>query len=953
MSADETAYVKIYTAPAAVGAKAAALPAAEQEPGRPSSQADETARLQAAALSEIEGWTLESSRGGDSSKLEKARLKALHRFQETEEWLRQQRQQGQQDQQGQAGNLSLEAQSLAGNSQRVFKAFHEVRRALEDESLRKLPCIRDGRDEVMFRVYALARAALTTTQFAFQERALLIYLGALQNKQPLESSEIWALKAALKFALLEEIGSRCRGLRDHPTGGSEEELSEDGGETSANRLLNAILSLQSVEHVDWEEFFVESSQMEKILREDPAGVYRRMDADSRDVYRQVVSELAAHSQADETEIATSVVKLARQARRASGEDVRLFERRNHVGFYLVDEGRKRLEAHIRYRTPLHKRIERVVRGLPELYYVLGIEMVTIGLIAFMLSGLRMILPSIAAVVLLLLPATESAVRIINQLTTFLIAPSRLMKMDFSGGIPQEAATIVVIPTLLLAEAQVRESVAELEIRYLANADQNLHFALLADSPDSPKPVSGEDHLVDLAAKLVEGLNGKYAGQGKGSFFLFYRHRVYNEAEGAWMGWERKRGKLLDLNRLLRSDFDSFPVKIGDLSVLPKLQYVITLDSDTQLPRDTAHRLIGALAHPLNRAVIDPQSNVVARGYGILQPRVGISVSSARRSRLASIYSGQTGVDPYSRAISDVYQDLFGEGTFTGKGIYEVDACQQVLAHRFPPNTLLSHDLVEGSYARAGLVSDIEVIDDYPSHFSAYSRRKHRWIRGDWQILRWLLGRVPGYSGKSVPNPLSFISRWKILDNLRRSVIEAAILALFLGGWFFLPGGPLYWTVVTLVLLLLPSYLQLVLSLAGAAGSQNWVGSLKESMETFATEQVGVLFTLIFLFHQALVTLDAIFRTLIRLIVTHKKLLEWETAAQSEAKATKMTPIEICLNLTIWLSIGLGVALAAVRPRSLPEALPFLVVWACSKPIRQWLDRPLFSSRHELTPQDRA
>jgi cyclic beta-1,2-glucan synthetase len=938
---DETTYLKIYEAPPPVGAKASGIPLADQEIEQASAQASETARLQAEALKDLEGWSLEPSKVGDSSRLEKARQKALQSFQETEEWLRRQ---------ATSANLSPETQSLTGNSLRIFKAFYEASRALEDDSTRKLPRVRKGGEEPVFRVYALADAVLKATDFAFQERNVLVYLEAFQDQQPLESNELWALKAALQFALLDEIGAQCRAL-PRPALGSRDALPAD--EPSAKRLINAILSLQSIEHVDWETFFVECSQMERILRGDPAGVYALMDADSRDFYRQAVSDVAAHSLASETEVAAAAVRFAQQARRAVGEDARLFERRRHVGFYLVEEGRERLERLVHYRVPVHKRIERVVRSWPEIYYVVAIELVTIGLIAFLLSGLRMILPSIAAVVLLLLPATESAVRIINQLTTFLIAPSRLMKMDFSEGIPDECATLVVIPTLLLSEPQVRESVEELEIRYLANPDPNLHFGLLADSPDSPLPVEGEDQLVGLATKLVEDLNGKYAAQGQGSFFLFYRHRVYNEVEGAWMGWERKRGKLLDLNRLLRSDFDSFPVKIGDLSILPKVQYVITLDSDTQLPRDAAQRMIATLAHPLNRAVIDRESNIVVRGYAILQPRVGISVSSVRRSRLASIYSGQTGVDPYSRAISDVYQDLFGEGTFTGKGIYEVDVYQQVLAQRFPSNALLSHDLMEGSYARAGLVSDIEVVDDYPSHFTAYSRRKHRWIRGDWQVLRWLLGRVPGYSGEAVPNPLSFISRWKILDNLRRSVIEAAILALLLGGWFFLPGGPLYWTVATLVLLLLPSYLQFVLSAAGAASSQNWVGSLKESVKTFATEQVNVLFTLIFLFHQALVTLDAIFRTLIRLMLTHRKLLEWETAAQSEAKATKRTPIEICLSLTVWLSIGLGVAIAAVRPRSLPEALPFLVAWACSKPIRRWLDRPLFSTRRALMPEDRA
>ncbi|MGH9437141.1 MAG: glucoamylase family protein, partial [Terriglobia bacterium] len=682
--------------------------------------------------------------------------------------------------------------------------------------------------------------------------------------------------------------------------------------------------------------------------------YSQMDAESRDLYRKVVVQLAARSGFKETEVALAAIDLALEARAAPGEDPRLFDRRKHVGYYLIDEGRRLLESRVHYLAPFAERVERALRKRPETAYILGIECVTLGIIAFILSGLRGIIPSWAAIALLVLPATESAVRIINQLVSFLIKPSRLAKLDFSDGIPPDCATLVVVPILLLSEQQVREAVEDLEIRHLANADANLHFALLTDLPDSiksPDEPNEKEELVDLCVKLIEDLNKKYQDQQKGSFFLFHRRRVYNPTEGVWMGWERKRGKLLDLNRMLRGDSDIFSVKIGDFTVLPLIRYVITLDSDTGLPRDAAHRLIGTLAHPLNRAVVDPETNTVVKGYGILQPRVGVSVHSAARSRLANIYSGQAGLDLYTRAISDVYQDLFGEGSFAGKGIYEVDVYQQVLDRRFPSNALLSHDLIEGSYARAGLASDIEVIDDYPSHFSAHSRRKHRWVRGDWQILRWLRSRVPGYSGELVPNPIPFISRWKILDNLRRSLIEAATLALLVAGWTFLPGGALYWTVATLVLLLLPSYLQLCLSMAAASGSGNWAGSLREAAKGFVTEQVNVLFTLVFLFHQTLMTLDAIFRTLIRLIVTHRRFLEWETAAQAELSLRKRTPVETSLNLTVWLSLVLGGTLAYFRPRSFPEALPFLVAWICSKPICRWLDRPLPPVHSELSSKD--
>ena len=368
-------------------------------------------------------------------------------------------------------------------------------------------------------------------------------------------------------------------------------------------------------------------------------------------------------------------------------------------------------------------------------------------------------------------------------------------------------------------------------------------------------------------------------------------------------------------------------------------------------RTQQSKLVGTLAHPLNRAVIDPLTNTVVEGYSILQPRVGINVKSAGRSRLASLCSGEAGFDIYARAISDVYQDLFGEGSFTGKGIYEVDSFQQVLGQRFPCNALLSHDLIEGSYARAALVSDIELIDDYPSHFSAYSRRKHRWVRGDWQIVLWLLPKVPDYFGKLIPNPLTLISRWKILDNLRRSLIEIATFSLLLAGWFCLPGKPNYWTMATLVLMLMPTYFQFFLSLLRSARARNRLGFWKQMAATFVDRQVNVFLMLAFLSHQTLVMLDAIVRTIVRLTLTRKKLLEWETAAQSELGANKRSPVDVYLDWTPWLSLGIGLILALVRPEALPAAVPLLGLWSVSKPLCRWLNRPAFEPRPIIVKGD--
>ncbi len=383
------------------------------------------------------------------------------------------------------------------------------------------------------------------------------------------------------------------------------------------------------------------------------------------------------------------------------------------------------------------------------------------------------------------------------------------------------------------------------------------------------------------------------------------------------------------------------MKVGDLSLLPRVRFVITLDSDTELPRGTAHRLVGAMAHPLNQAIVDPHDNIVVAGYGILQPRVGISVQSASQSRLASIYSGQTGFDIYTRAISDVYQDLYGEGIFTGKGIYEVDTLQQVLEHRFPRNALLSHDLIEGAYARAGLVSDVEVIDDYPSHYSAYNRRKHRWLRGDWQIVSWLFGKVPDESGRRVPNPISFLSRWKILDNLRRSLVEAGMFLLFVLGWTVLPGRPLYWTLVTIAILFVPPWFQLAFSVVRALMSRTAGADSRCVRRRSASAMVGVFLTLTFLAHQTLLSADAVLRTLYRRMVSRAAPAGVGDRCRSgDRTRQEARSVDVLLNWTPVVALVVGVhRLLRASARAVCCACPILLLWACSKPVSLWLNRP--------------
>ena len=841
-------------------------------------------------------------------------------------------------------------QSLADNARLLRSALQTARHAVE--STRDLPQLEpDGRKGTAVpRAYVASLGFLEAVDYTFEEHAFEAYFKAFQECGAFGTDELWAVKPLMQLALLGAIAGAAERLR----GGSASTAapSQEMPRGLAIPLSSLIGSLRELADADWKELLGRLSQTEQVLNSDPTGVYPRMDPASRDMYRKVVRELAASSDANEPEIAGKAIALARQAQKEWNSESRVAERRGHVGYYLVDKGRSVLEKQIRYHPPFSRQIERAIRQVPEAFYIVGIEVLTLAIIAFILNGLGTAVPLGWALLLLLIPATESAVGVMNQLISFLLPPRPLPKLDFSKGIPKDCTTVVVVPTLLISEQQVRQAVRDLEVRYAGNRDVNLHFALLTDSPDSPEPSDERDILVDLCSQLVIALNEKYSGRAGGCFFHFHRHRIYNPNEGLWMGWERKRGKLLDFNNYLQGRYDSFPVKIGDLSVLRGVRYVITLDGDTQLPRESAHRLVGTLAHPLNRAVINLATNTVAEGYGILQPRVGISVRSANRSRLANIYSGQSSFDLYSTgAVSNIYQDLTGEGSFTGKGIYEVDVFQQVLSERFPLNAILSHDLIEGAYARAGFVSDVEVIDDYPSHFRAYSRRKHRWVRGDWQIMRWLLPLVPDHAGKPVRNPTSVISRWKILDNLRRSVVEIATFVLLLAGWLFLPGGPSHWTGAVLALLLIPAYLRLVLSLSTLPRVENLSGFLHETAEAFVADQVNVFMMLAFLAHQLLVTLDAIVRTVVRLTITRRRLLEWETAAESEVETGKKTPVDLYLEWVPLVALVVTILLSALQPRALAVALPFILLWACCGALARWLSRPLRSGRSQVRGRD--
>ena len=703
---------------------------------------------------------------------------------------------------------------------------------------------------------------------------------------------------------------------------------------------NIITSMRLFSSLDWRDFFEDVSLVDPLLSEDPAGAYAQMEFASRDRYRHVVERIAKRTRSDELEVARKAVELVRDSGGGAKD-----ARRAHVGYYLIDDGLPELEKAFDYRPRLDEKITRAIFRHPTPVYLGTLAILTLLITAAFVyyaaySGASPAL-LVACALLVLVPASDLALGILNWDATRVFSPRVLPKMDMTKGLHEDARTFVVIPTLFTSEAVVRELLEKLEVHYLANQDEHLLFALLGDFADADaEEMPEDDALLDVALRGMEELNARYADEGQKRFFLFHRRRLWNEGEGKWLGWERKRGKLHEFNRFLRGARDTtFAVATADQKSLAGVRYVITLDSDTQLPRDAARRLVGTIAHPLNRAQFDAEQSRVVKGYAILQPRVSISLPSASRSRFARVFSGNTGIDPYTTAVSDVYQDLFGEGSYTGKGLYDVDAFERALAGRVPENALLSHDLFESLYARAALVTDIELLDDYPTYYDTYAKRQHRWTRGDWQIARWLFPTVPDAQGRKVRNSLPAIARWKIFDNLRRSLVAPAILLWLLAAWTVLPGSALVWTLLALLVLAFPVYAHVTTSLLIHPRGIPWTSHFWSVWGDVRTNTAQVALTITFLAHQSYLMVDAISRTAYRKLVSHKYLLEWVTAAQAESASRHDRRAYLRLMLPIELLVCELLALVLWNnPAALPVAAPFLAAWALSPLVAHWVSR---------------
>lgn len=742
-------------------------------------------------------------------------------------------------------------------------------------------------------------------------------------------------------------------------------------------ISNSINSLRSLGAIDWREFVETTSVVEQTLREDPSGTYAEMDFASRDHYRHVVERLAKASPLSEVDVARAALRLARKPTTSTAEE----NVKEHVGFYLTGgDGLADLEKAIKARWSLHEQFWRTTRKYPLFWYLSSIALVTLGLTSALLvealedgaSGWLLGLVGMLA----LFAMSQLAVAVVNWASPFLVKPHLLPRMDFSNGIPSTFQTLVVVPTMLSRESEVAALVEALEVRFLANQDENVYFGLLTDFMDANQETLPEDDsLLRTVRTGIEDLNRKYASHIAGNtsggmngapeasgqkqetrFFLFHRPRRWNPQEGVWMGHERKRGKLADLNTLLRGEGrEAFSVVVGNTDLLVSIKYVITLDTDTQLPREIVHQFVGAMAHPLNRPRLKRTSRnaVVTEGYGILQPRVAVTLSSTNRSRYAWLFGGEAGIDPYTRVVSDVYQDLFYEGSFIGKGIYDVDAFEQSVCRRFPDNRILSHDLLEGCYARAGLLSDVQLYEQFPSRYSADVGRRHRWIRGDWQLASWLLARVPGPGGSNQPNPLSILSRWKLMDNLRRSLVPVALLLLLSVGWLALDNA-WFWTLVVIGTVIIPSAITMTSDLLKRQADAPLRSHIVTTLRTGGRHFAQNLFGLVCLPYEAYVSLDAILRTHVRLLLTHRRLLEWTPShlAEREYDSTNRWGGLGTSFRSMWIApataVAAGTGMIVASPVALIPALPILLLWAVAPFIAWWISQPLPLRSTELS-----
>jgi cyclic beta-1,2-glucan synthetase len=706
-------------------------------------------------------------------------------------------------------------------------------------------------------------------------------------------------------------------------------------------VRNVITSMRLMSALDWTAFFESVSLVDAELG--ARSNFAAMDFASRDAYRHAIEALARGSARTELDVARQALA------RASGQLALSFDagasddaRRTDPGFYLVGAGRREFERTLGFRPPFALRARRALTDAATPVYLGAFFLLTAGILAIPLS---LTAPHVSLAGLIVLgalgavPASDLAVALLNRFITAVIAPSILPRLEWAGGVPSDFRTIVVVPTLLTGVHDVEDQVDQLEVHYLSNADGDVRFALLSDWVDAGAESAPDDAVILEAARAgIARLNASHGPppDGGARFFLFHRRRLWNANERVWMGWERKRGKLHELNRLLRGvTTTTFITEDSAAPPAPEgVRYVVTLDADTRLPIGAIKRLVGTMAHPLNRPHLDPLTRRVVEGYAVLQPRVTAPLPGRSGSVYQQLSSGAAGVDPYAAAVSDVYQDLFGEGSYTGKGIYDVDAFEAALAGRVPDNMLLSHDLFEGLFARAGLVTDVELFESAPANYLTAAARQHRWARGDWQLLPWILHER-----------LSVVGRWKMIDNLRRTLSMPAAFLTLLAGWSW-PGSPTaLWSAFIMAVIVVPSMLPPLAGLWPSAPGISKRSHVRAVARDFRSAVGHVALTVTIMAHQAELMADAITRTLGRLYVTHGRMLEWQTTEFAASRIPRtLAGYYRRMAGGVLLTVMAAACLAMWHPAAWPAVVPLLTLWALAPAIARRASRPGSSRR---------
>jgi cyclic beta-1,2-glucan synthetase len=908
---------------------------------------------------------------------------------------------------GEGRAITPAAEWLLDNYHLVEEQIREIRADLPPGFYRQLPRLAEGPFAGYPRVFGLAWASVAHSDSRFDPDTLRLFVSAYQRVQPLTIGELWAVAITLRIVLVENlrraavrivnsraarqeadgVADRLLGLNGHDAepgalvrrdsrGGSfppafvvqlvlrlrdqdprttparqwlDERLSAQG--TTADEIVheehqrqgtsnvtvrNIITSMRLLSDVDWPEFFESVSLVDELLRS--KSDFAAMDFASRDLYRRAIEQLSRGSR--HTELAIARAALAAGASAA--------DRRREPGYHLIGAGRRAFEKSLGYRASGWKRLARLGTRGPGEYigsiFLLAAIVLVLPLIELRAAGAGAVY--LALFMLLgLVPALDAAVALVNRTVTRGLAATIIPGLALREGIPPPLRTLVVVPALLTTQATIDEQIERLEIHHLASPDGEVHFALLSDWTDAPaEHAAGDAELLDIAAAGIARLNLRYPpGPSGNRFVLLHRRRVWSAGQKRWMGWERKRGKLHELNRLLRGAADTtFIAAEGRPPLVPAdVRYVITLDADTRLPRDTVRRLVGKMAHALNRPRFDASTGLVLEGYGVLQPRVAPSLPmGCEGSVFQRVFSSASGIDPYAGAVSDVYQDLFGLGSYAGKGIYDVDAFEAALADRVPEGTLLSHDLFEGTFARAGLVSDVEVVEEFPSRYDVAAARQHRWARGDWQLLPWILGRGDSARESRGGRTLPLIGLWKMSDNLRRTLSAPAGVAALFCGWALLPAGAaIAWTAFITATIVLPALLPVFGAIIPGRSGVTWRSHLRALRQDDRLAATLALFLLTFLADQATLMLDAIVRTLFRVYASHRNLLQWMTAAQAKLNLRLTFPSAYRrMAGAVAIATAGAVLVAYFRAENGWLAAPFLLLWAASPALAVWISR---------------